>query len=340
MITSGTATQQKTPPSFLITIDTEGDNLWDQTSLDITSNNAAALPRFQNLCESYGYHPTYLVNYEMALSPAFVRFGKDILKRSTGEIGMHLHAWNSPPIDPLTNDDFFYKPYLIEFPEDVLKKKIRFLTGLLEQTFGVKMLSHRAGRWAFNEIYAKALRDEGYQIDCSVTPFVSWESSLGDPEGCGGVDYRRFPKKAYFMDLEDISKPGSSSLLELPMTILSVQPQLLQRTHRMIEGFPVVRKLIDKVCPPAIWLRPDGSNLKAMLGVVRHATRNQYQYIQFMLHSSEFMAGGSPRFRSDDDIERLYRHIEALFSMIHKSGYAGRTLSEHFYEFHQTRTVV
>jgi len=51
----------------------------------------------------------------MAMSAAFVEFGRDVLARGTGEIGMHLHAWNSPPIVPLTGDDFHYQPYLIEY---------------------------------------------------------------------------------------------------------------------------------------------------------------------------------------------------------------------------------
>src|SRR5512144_2975448 len=48
-------------PSFLITIDTEGDNLWSRPR-EITTGNARYLPRFQALCEKYGLKPTYLTN--------------------------------------------------------------------------------------------------------------------------------------------------------------------------------------------------------------------------------------------------------------------------------------
>ena len=85
-----------TRPSFLITIDTEGDNLWSAPAT-ITTHNATALPRFQALCQSYGLKPTYLTNFEMANCPDFQEFGRDLLKHGAGEIGMHLHAWNSPP---------------------------------------------------------------------------------------------------------------------------------------------------------------------------------------------------------------------------------------------------
>ena len=117
----------------------------------------------------------------MANSSSFKEFGRDILKRSVAEIGMHLHAWNSPPLSPLTKDDLLFHPYLVEYPKKVMLEKIKVMTGLLEDIFGVKMVSHRAGRWGFNDTYAQMLVDEGYLVDCSVTPMVSWVRSLGNP---------------------------------------------------------------------------------------------------------------------------------------------------------------
>jgi len=84
-------------PSFLITIDTEGDNLWAKTR-SISTRNSQSLYRFQALCERYQFQPTYLTNYEMAICPVFQEFGRDILKRQVGEIGMHLHAWRVLPV--------------------------------------------------------------------------------------------------------------------------------------------------------------------------------------------------------------------------------------------------
>src|SRR4030095_11894331 len=116
---------------FLITVDTEGDNLWTLPEI-ITTQNVRYLPRFQKLCERYGFKPTWLTNYEMAQCGAFCEFGRDVLLRGTGEIGMHLHAWNSPP---LTNDGPKGQAYLIEYPECAMKNKIEFMTELLEQRF-------------------------------------------------------------------------------------------------------------------------------------------------------------------------------------------------------------
>src|ERR1043166_2617451 len=121
-------------PAFLITIDTEGDNLWAHPR-EITTHNAASLARFQAACEEYGLLPTYLTNYEMALCPRFQVFARDVLRRGTAEIGMHLHAWNSPPLIPLTDDDFARAPYHIEYPLEIVEQKVVVMTNLLRDTF-------------------------------------------------------------------------------------------------------------------------------------------------------------------------------------------------------------
>lgn len=92
---------------------------------------------------------------------------------------MHLHAWNSPPEHDLTGDDWRWQPYLIEFSDEVMREKVLFMTRLLEETFQTKMLSHRAGRWAFDSRYARLLIELGYQVDCSVTPRVNWRNAKG-----------------------------------------------------------------------------------------------------------------------------------------------------------------
>ena len=51
-------------------------------------------------------------------------------------------------------------------------------------------------------------------------------------------------------------------------------------------------------------------------------------YVEFMLHSSELMAGGSPTFTTSDRIERLFDDLEELFDAA-RQHWAGATLSEY-----------
>jgi len=310
-------------PAFLITIDTEGDNLW-QNHDKIDTRNTAFLPRFQSLCEKFGFKPTWLTNYEMAIDPAYVEFARDVIARNQGEVGMHLHAWNSPPVVDLTGDDWRHKPYLIEYPQDVIREKVEFMTQLLEETFQTKMLSHRAGRWAFNEYYASLLIEQGYLVDCSVTPRVDWRNSLGDPKGKGGTNYRDFPRHAYFIDPQDIAKAGHSPLLEVPMSIQYKYSPLMNCVKQGVD-----RLRGKKRSPSVNWLRPVGGNLDKMKRVAEQSLAEGADYVEFMLHSSEFMPGGSPTFKNEADIERLYDDLEQLFSWLQQRT-LGMTLAEYY----------
>ena len=318
-------------PSFLITIDTEGDNSWSKPRT-ATTKNASYLPRFQELCEKYGFKPTYLTNYEMANSITFQKLGKDIIKRGVAEIGMHLHAWDMPPSYELTDNDSRFHPYLIEYPEKVMRQKISIMTDLLESIFGVKMLSHRAGRWSFDEKYANQLIEFGYKVDCSVTPHVSWKSYLGAPEKDGGTDYTNFPETAYFIDPSDISRPGQSTLLEIPVSIMDRSGLVNTAvSSSFLSNISLVNRISNRLFPK-VWLRPNGRNLNQMLGYLRYALSIKRDYVEFMLHSSEFMPGGSPLFKSESAIEQLYHCLESLFAeaSVH---FSGRTLSQYLEHF-------
>jgi len=319
---------------FIITIDTEGDDIWSKPR-KITTRNAAYLPRFQSLCERFGFKPVYLTNYEMAMSEAFVEFGRDVLARGAGEIGMHLHAWNSPPIVPLTGDDFHFQPYLIEYPAEVMREKITTMTRLLEDCFDQAIVSHRAGRLGFDEHYAGMLLDEGYRVDCSVSPCLDWRSTPGDPAGNGGTDYRDFPSRPYFFDPADIAAPARGELLEVPMTI---RPCGIYRSAPWVYRVPLLRQTVNRVVSPALnHLCPAENGLGGMLRAARGSRADGADHVEFTLHSSELMPGGSPSFRSAADIERLYEDIEVLFEEL-SSWCRGMTLAE-FHPWFRKRWV-
>src|SRR5215472_15641428 len=284
---------------FIVTVDTEGDDIWSRPR-EITTRNARFLPRFQALCERYRFRPVYLTNYEMAISTEFVELARDVLARDAGEIGMHLHAWNSPPLIPLTNDDFHYQPYLFEYPDSVMKEKIRVMTGLLGERFGRTVVSHRAGRLGFDARYAAMLLESGYRVDCSVTPGVDWSTTPGAPGGRGGPDYRGFPDRPYFLSPGDIATPTSYGLLEVPVT---VGMSGLFRTAPWAYRLPLAGAVVNRIVPARSWACPGENDLAGMLRAARSAREAGAVCVEFMVHSSELMPGGSPRFRTDARVE-------------------------------------
>jgi hypothetical protein len=239
---------------------------------------------------------------------------------------MHLHAWNSPPIRPLTADDYYYQPYLVEYPEEVIWEKVEFMTRMLENTFSVKMTSHRAGRWSMDKVYVRALIELGYRVDCSVTPHVSWRRTLGNPAGRGGTDYSRFPDEPYRIDPEDIGRPGDSPLLEVPMTVMN-NSGITRSIGDLLPPGSLPSRAWNRFFPPRSWLQPNGRNLRSMLRIQERALQEGRRYVEFTLHSSEFMPGGSPTFPSGESIEKLYDHLDQLFARAAQN-FAGLTLTE------------
>jgi len=304
---------------FIITIDTEGDNLWEwKTGEEITTRNVAYLNRFQDLCEEYGFKPVWLTNYEMICDPAYVDFISKVEERKTGELGMHLHAWNTPPEYVLKREEKG-APYLIEYPDSVMEEKIDFLTETIKKNTGIRPVSHRAGRWATNDTYFQLLKKYGYQVDCSVTPHQDWTGHVGATFQSAGSNYMESEESAYWLD-------ENKTLLEVPLTIRRVNKYFKQEqfsAHKLAGS--VKRMLVGE----NIWLRPGHSGERQMHYLIDYIAEAKDDYLMFMLHSSEFMPGGSPNFKTEESIEILYNILQRLFEHISEN-FQGITLRDYY----------
>lgn len=303
--------KQKEKKKFIITIDTEGDNLWEYKLGDkVETRNAGFLPRFQDLCNEYQFKPVYLTNYEMINSDTFVEFASREAEQGHCEIGMHLHAWNTPPDYLLTNkQNNAGLPYLIEYPKDIMEEKIATMTDLITKRTGQRPISHRAGRWVMNQDYYDILIHYGYKVDCSVTPNINWKTSKGYTVHSTGSDYRKYQSKPIWIQESD----GKRRILEVPVTTYKkVMPQWFEG-----EGIKSLLKTgYSLVYPKVIWLRPVLNNLTDLLQVIALNEESDSDYLMFMLHSSELMPGGSPTFRNEIEIEALYDEISEIFKQI------------------------
>jgi hypothetical protein len=166
-------------------------------------------------------------------------------------------------------------------------------------------------------------------VDCSVTPGVDWRANPGVPGGMGGSDYTSFPDGPYWLAPPDISKASSAGLLEVPMTVLP--SRLFRRLPRAYRMPHYLRRIIRRVSPDRRWLSPvpllEKHNLDAMLELARQARDERPPHLEFMLHSSELMPGGSPIFQGATQIDRLYASLEILFEEF--AGWCrGMTLAE------------
>lgn len=305
----------------MISVDTEGDDQWD-TSHPITTKNAAAVPRFQELCEAYGLKPVWLTDWEMAEDDNFVKFASRKQAQGLCEVGMHLHSWTTPPEYELQRKTDA-REYLIECPIKIMEAKIASITEKLTQTFGEAPVSHRSGRWAMDNRYFDLLVKYGYKVDCSVTPLVDWTDTLG-ATGAGGSDYKNANMHPSFI---------RKGLLEVPVTIR----KLHYIQNGKIKGpYSWAREMRNWVLGVNQWLRPfdlkSGKGMELLLCKMAAANED----VLFTLHSSELMPGTNQIFRTKEDIDKLFVIMESVFSLATDLGYQGCTMREYYSAYEQS----
>lgn len=280
--------------SFIVTVDTEGDNLWNwHKGKNITSYNSRYIPRFQELCEKYGVKPVYLVNYEMAMDDYLVKYLKPKFQQGKCEVGMHCHAWNTPPEYDIKE---IYKgnPYITEYPDDIMYHKMKYMTNILEERFEEKMISHRAGRWASNEKMFSILKELGYKVDCS------WVAHMDMSKIHGATTQKGFN----YSNVENQIYKPIEGIIEVPMTSVKLHHS---------EGVRFRSKLKHALVGEQVWLRTAVTSVDLMKKIINKLNIMKSEYIEFMIHSSELMPNGSPYFENEESIERHFKALADVF---------------------------
>ncbi len=270
---------------FVITIDTEADHSLDWkksnplTFRSITESIPALL---QPLFNKYGAIGTYLLTVEVLENDKAVQVMSGI---DQCELGTHLHA------DYIEPDKKFYEyagtlssTFSHNYSPGIEREKISNITKLFERKIGYRPIVYRGGKFGFNNNTASSLMNFGYLVDTSVSPKISWKK-------IDGPDFRKFLEQPYFIKNRD----GSSQLLEVPITIMFLSS---------------IRRILNR----PTWLRPSYSSVGKMkklidkcITVYRH---KKIIVLNMMFHSMEFLPGGSPYAKSQEDCQRLIHNLE------------------------------
>lgn len=298
---------------LFVTLDAEGDNGWSRPR-NITTENAKGVSRFQKLCEEYNIKPIYLTSYEMASDQIFVETLKQKNKDGLCEIGMHMHGWSTPPQYNLTGDDLKNLPFITEYPTDVIKEKVKCLTKLLIENFEMEVISHRSGRWVINKEYLNILVDNGYKVDCSVTPLYDWSCSIGDPKQQGGTDYTEYPSKPYEVFLD------RGKLLEIPMTTMH---NFFYNNYLVKLGmlfFPKNTRVFNGInSRQTVMLRPNLRNKSFLMSMIKKLSKiKDLEHVEFMIHTSELYKNTCPHCHTDEELDDLYVLIGDMFGELNK----------------------
>jgi hypothetical protein len=301
---------------LLVGIDTEGDNQWDAAARENQRfENIYALPRLHALFARHGVRPTYVITYPVAVDPRSTDILRQLLAGGDCEIGAHHHAWETPPC---TADDVRRHPYASALPLRQFEAQLATLTDAIADAVGARPVSYRSGRFGFSSAHVSALEDHGYLIESSVAPLF-YEAHKGGPE------FVEAPLRPYFLAYDNATRPGSSNLLEIPVSAALNRrlPKALQYAYaRAPRPYTTKRVLRATGLLRLRWLRPSYSSAEDMISLARDLARFGEPVLNLLFHSSEAIVGGSPYNRTQSELDAFCERLDRFLTFATKDLHA------------------
>jgi len=293
---------------LLAGIDTEGDNQWDAAArANQTFENIYALPRLHDLFARHGVRPTYVITHPVASDPRSADVLARLLDTGGCEVGAHHHAWETPPFSAA---DVQRHPYASALPRAQFEAQLESLTSAIAGAVGRRPISYRSGRFGFSADHVGALERAGYLIESSVAPLF-YETHKGGPE------FVEAPVRPYFLAYDNAVRPGSSDLLEVPVSagLNRRLPRTLQYAYaRAPRPYATKRLLRIAGIVRMRWLRPSYSSLDDMCALARDLVRQGIPQLNLIFHSSEAIVGGSPYNRTQADLDAFCERLERFLA--------------------------
>jgi peptidoglycan/xylan/chitin deacetylase (PgdA/CDA1 family) len=293
-------------PALLVAIDTEGDNQWSaEARRHQTFRNTRELDRLHDFFARHDVQPTYVVTYPVATDAESADTLRSLAARGDCEIGAHHHAWETPPFTP---EDVDRHPYALSLPDAQFDAQLASLTSAITNAVGSRPVSYRSGRFGFSARHVSSLEAQGYRIDSSVTPLF-YEAHKGGP------DFVDAPLTPYYLAYDSATRPGSSSVLELP-----VSAALNRRVPRWLEHvygrapwpYQTKRALRLSRIATVRWLRPSYTSAADMIALARQLTSRRVPILNLLFHSSEAIVGGSPYNTTQAELDAFFDRLSQL----------------------------
>jgi len=319
MVTPSEAFGSRGDVLVVVSVDTEEDN-WVPARTGITLNNIKALPRLSRFFGALDVRATFFTTYQVATDPRAADILREIAAGGRAEIGAHLHPWNTPPVEEaLSGRNTLMK----NLAPGLQLAKLERLTAALGDVFGAAPTAFRAGRFGLGPAAVSALLSCGYQVDSSVTPFVSWEATDDGPTFVGAplAVYRTDPGR----DVR-VSEPFGP-LVEVPITCGYTRFSATRwpLVHRLLHARAVRAVHLPGVCArlgvvKRTILNPEFESVRDMLALSRGALEGGVHHLHLFFHSVALRAGLMPWVSGAADVERLYatiaRYLEGLSKMV------------------------
>ncbi len=277
--------------------------------LDQSSDHLLALTKLHALVQKHRVRPTYLVTHAVASDGRSASMLRELREGRDCEIGAHHQAWETPPC---SGDDMRRRPYALQLPLDQFSAQVASLTDAIGAAVGEQPLSYRSARFGFAASHVHELERAGYRVESSVAPLL-------DERHAGGPDFVGAPPTPYFLAYDDPTAPGTSNLLEIPVSAalnLRVPPGV-ERLYGRAPRPNTTRRLLERLGVARVqWLRPFSSTLDDMCDLARRMKRDGVPLVNLVVNSSEAALGTVPAAGPPQDLERFFSRLDDVLAYI------------------------
>jgi len=246
--------------------------------------NIAELSRLEFLPREFGLPLTLLCDYPVLTDASSRDRLSRLLGRIEGELGGHLHPWNTPPFPDMPWPEPVSTAVM---PLAVFRAKLDSLQQAVRAFAGHPATSFRMGRWNLFRRALPVLAAAGFTVDSSVAPLRQVAS---------GPDHFLAPSDPYWLHPAGQAGPR---LLEAPTTQVPLFPGSPRLAYALARRLPergreallggFMKTLTLGVNP--VWMPEATMRLAAWT----HARRGG-QVLTLFWHSSELLPGASPHF--------------------------------------------
>lgn len=259
--------------------------------------NIARLRRLEFLPGEFGLPLTLLCDYPVLTHDPSLRVIEDVLGRTGGELGAHLHPWNTPPFPPMPWPEPVSTAVM---PVETFRGKLETLQEAIRRFRGRPATSFRMGRWNLFRRAMAVLPEVGIAVDSSVAPLRHVH---------GGPDHFLAPADPYWTGC---GTANEKRLLEAPTTQVPLIPGTAGPAYALARRLPkragdlllgsFMKTLTLGVNP--VWM-PEATMRLATMAHVRRGGRA----LTLFWHSSEMLPGASPHFPDQASVDAFLRKI-------------------------------
>lgn len=269
--------------------------------------NIPLLARLEFLPREFGLPLTLLCDYPVLTHDPSLTAIEALLGRVDGELGVHLHPWNTPPFPDMPWPEPVPTSVM---PLDTFRAKMETLQNAMRAFSGKTATTFRMGRWNLFKRAMAVLPEVGIAVDSSVAPLRHVPN---------GPNHFLAPADPYWTT---VAGPDGARLLEAPTTQVPLFPGSPAMVYAVARRLPAkgkdvllntfMKTLTLGVNP--VWM-PEATMRLATMAHVRRGGRA----LTLFWHSSEMLPGASPHFPDQAAVDTFLKKIRRFAAWLQQN---------------------